>query len=1451
MDTTHKSQPKQSGGLGSARVVPGKGGTLNSERQSDGSGLAQKHSEALFRGLFELSPDAIVLIDPHNPHISWPIVDCNARACQMSGYSREELIGQSIDVLNGNTATPAERDAYLKRLRREGGFKLETQHRHKNGSMFPIEISTTLIQVGESELVMGIDRDITERKQAEEALREEKLHLTSIFSTVEDIISFLAVEPGEKYRFISINPAFFKISGLQKDQVVGRLLNEVAPEPSLGLALAKFRQAIQEKSMVRWEESFDYPTGQLFGEVTIAPVMDDAGKCTHLVGAVHNITERKRAEKVLQVRMEQLLAINQVSQSVTDFLDIDQLLADVIALADKVAGSDYTSIVLVDEKGVINKTVENIPGKLSIEKRIRREGFTAWILRTRQPVVVDEIGEDGTVQPEIGGDAPHTANPELFLPHGIKSFAGLPLVTKDHVVGVLYLHSLKTATYHSQLTLLTTIANQAAVAIENARLYEKAQAELAERERAEQSLEQERNLLRSLIDTVPDFIYAKDTEARIIQANQACARGSGVPRPEDTLGKTDFDFFPQELAAGYYADDMDVIRSGRPLLQREEQFVSATGDLRWLSTNKVPLKDDQGRIYGLVGSGRDVTARKQAEAELKASREAERIFSERLTLLSEITTELSKAENLDMLCRRAVELGCERLGFDRFTIWFLSPDHTSMQGTYGVDDQGRYTDERTDRHPLSPSAHVWPVVQGDVPLMHLKDKNLYLNGKVVGQGAQVCAGLWDGRSVTGYISVDNLLRQKPFSDQDCEIIRLFASAMGHLCTLQRAQEELRAGEERYRMLFELSPDAVAVYQAGIIAFVNQAAVKLLRGNNPADIIGKPVMDFVHPDYRQVVVERARQQHVERRTVPVIEEKFLRLDGSAVDVDVTAAPVTYQNKVASMVIFRDITERKQAAEALERQDKELRQRNEELARLYRASGSLISESSLNLLEQARKIVEIVQREFGQAYCSLLVLQKETGDLTDLVVSGQYANQVRFDKLTLDGPGLIPLAMRTNKVINVGDVHSAPEYLQGWDAAQSEMVVPLSIGNEMIGAIDLESVEPNSFNSDDERLMTIFAERAALALEHSLLYGQIEARMQQLTALRTIDMAISSSSDINLTLGILLDQLKTQLGAHAFDVLVFNPVTQTLQFFCGQGFRAQTHQYVRLRLGEGLAGKAALERQILKVHDLRTDLPGLKRTTQAMGENFSGYVGVPLIAKGQIKGVLEVFHREPLKLTSDQQAFLEATASQAGIAIDNSELFEHLQNSIADLKVAYDSTLEGWASALELRDKETEGHTRRVTDQTTRLAQVMGVKDEDLVHIYRGALLHDIGKIGVPDRIVLKTGPLTDDEWQVMRKHPTYAYKMLSPISYLREALNIPYCHHERWDGSGYPRGLKGEEIPLAARIFSVVDVWDALTSDRPYRKAWTHEQARAYLQEQAGKQFDPGIVAIFFKEEINI
>jgi putative nucleotidyltransferase with HDIG domain len=237
--------------------------------------------------------------------------------------------------------------------------------------------------------------------------------------------------------------------------------------------------------------------------------------------------------------------------------------------------------------------------------------------------------------------------------------------------------------------------------------------------------------------------------------------------------------------------------------------------------------------------------------------------------------------------------------------------------------------------------------------------------------------------------------------------------------------------------------------------------------------------------------------------------------------------------------------------------------------------------------------------------------------------------------------------------------------------------------------------------------------------------------------------------------------------------------------------------------------------------------------------------PLKIKNELIGVIYVENRARAGIFQESElGMIKAFADQAAVAIDNAQLFENLQASNRELQDAYQATLEGWVQALDMRDKETEGHTQRVTILTERLARAMGVEGDALINIIRGALLHDIGKMAIPDGILLKPDKLTDEERALIQKHPQYAYDMLKRIDFLLPAIDIPYCHHEKWDGTGYPRGLKGEEIPFAARIFPVIDVWDALISDRPYRKGYPQAEVLELIKADSGKHFDPRVVEAF-------
>jgi len=358
------------------------------------------------------------------------------------------------------------------------------------------------------------------------------------------------------------------------------------------------------------------------------------------------------------------------------------------------------------------------------------------------------------------------------------------------------------------------------------------------------------------------------------------------------------------------------------------------------------------------------------------------------------------------------------------------------------------------------------------------------------------------------------------------------------------------------------------------------------------------------------------------------------------------------------------------------------------------------------------------------------------------------------------------------------------------------------------------------------------------------GYLDAQQRQVGALVGVGSVINSSLGLKLVLEKVMDTMIALMNAERGFLMLREPNGE-----------------LRVRIGRGMDNVSlnedvfAISNTVVRrvVESGEAILTTNAQEDPRFGEQFSvavyhllSILCAPLKIKDDLIGVIYVDNRAHTGIFGpDDLGMISAFANQAAVAIDNARLFDDLQESNAELEIAYQATLEGWVRALDLRDKETEGHTKRVTTLTQRLAQSMGVDDDALIHIIRGALLHDIGKMAIPDGVLLKPSELTVEERTLIQKHPVYAYEMLSPIKFLLPALDIPYCHHEKWDGSGYPRGLKGAEIPFAARIFSIVDVWDALIYDRLYRKGIAPANVKKMITEQSGSHFDPHVVDAFF------
>lgn len=582
-----------------------------------------------------------------------------------------------------------------------------------------------------------------------------------------------------------------------------------------------------------------------------------------------------------------------------------------------------------------------------------------------------------------------------------------------------------------------------------------------------------------------------------------------------------------------------------------------------------------------------------------------------------------------------------------------------------------------------------------------------------------------------------------------------------------------------------------------IAFCNPAFAELLDAQ-PNQLLGQNLMDYVdewarHSLQHQLTLGKSGQ--IARREVPLLTAK-----GNRKVLQVTTSQrltAEGEHKGVFMAAI-DITERVRTEQALDRSE-----------RLYRA-----------LFEHANDAILLLNLE--GVY---IAANPKAADLFGCPMSEVIGKSIK-------------------------DFTSPEEYEDAWQVHKAVLdgaIMPPYECNLLRKDGSRLSVEVNVSLVRDPSGKPLYIQDILRDIsERQQREKRIRLQVQRLKAIRDIDRAITSSLDLRQTIDVLLAQTVKQLHVDAADILLYNPQEQTLGVAFRRGFHTGALRHTRLKLGEGYAGRAALEQRIVYIPNLAETPGDLSRATLLAMEGFSTYYAVPLIAKGQLKGVLEIFRRDPLQPDPEWEEFLESLASQAAIAIDNAELFRDLQRSNEELMQAYEFTLEGWAKALELRDRETEGHCQRVTEMTLRLGRAMGMNEAELVDLRRGALLHDIGKMGIPDSILLKRGPLSEEEWETMRQHPIYAYQMLSTTPYLRRALDIPFCHHEKWDGSGYPRGLKGEEIPLAARIFAVADAWDALNTNRPYRRARSKEAALEEIRTQAGKHFDPKVAETFFR-----
>lgn len=662
---------------------------------------------------------------------------------------------------------------------------------------------------------------------------------------------------------------------------------------------------------------------------------------------------------------------------------------------------------------------------------------------------------------------------------------------------------------------------------------------------------------------------------------------------------------------------------------------------------------------------------------------------------------------------------------------------------------------------------------------------------------------------------------------------------------RQTQGRLLESERRFRNAILKAPNPIMIHtEEGEVLEVNEAWLKS-TGYSREEI--KTIPEWIrlaHPEIGEEIKARIQRSYAKtfkghQGVFPVQTRSGEKLDWNFSSALLGSLP---NNQSIVITIAIDITDRIRAEE-------EKRDFYNRIIALSEIDQVIVSTLELD------EVLDLITSQLGNLinYDSMSILAIDGDDLQVIACKGFDDPEEIMGFRFPSRPGYPNYEIVKNQTpMALTDV--SKEYPTFQQPSQSNLRgdikawlgIPLFNRHEVIGMFTIDRCDEEPFTEQDIEVAMQYANPAAIAITNARLFEQAVDHLHRLEILRKIDSTITSSKDISVALHTVLEQVKVGLRADVASVFLYDEDEQVLIYQQSFGYRTEGNPDHKVPIGQGYVGTVAARKEPLYIPEVDLVDDGHHYPFSLAGEGIVSYYGFPLIAKGRLLGVLQVLQRTRLDPSPEWIEFAEALADQTGIAVDNLTLYNGLERANLELREAYDATIEGWAHALEIRDKETEGHSRRVVLLTEQVALAFGVDSEALVHLRRGVLLHDIGKMGVPDQILHKPGPLDEAEWEIMRQHPVYAYEMLKPIEYLKPALLIPYYHHERWDGSGYPKGLKGEDIPLEARIFAVVDAYDALTSDRPYRGAWSVEETVKYLRQQAGKEFDPAVVKKFLK-----
>lgn len=1459
-------------------------------------------SEETFRSIVKSSPMGIHIYQLEEDDCL-VFVGANPAADRLLGVDNSQFIGKTIEEAFPALAGTEVPERY-RRAARDGENWFTEQVNYEYGNVSgAFEVHAFQMTPGKVAILFN---EITERKRAVEALRQSEKRIQDIIRHSSSM--FYSHTPDHVLTYVS--PQSWDILGCAPEEAMVRWQEFLSDHPINQQGIEATERAIRtgERQPPYELELITRLGRKIWVQIDESPVLQD-GKTVAIVGSATDITARKQAEESERKQRHLSDALRnalETGASLSSSLEFEIILDRLLEGVEQVVPFNGGSILLVlPETGRVQTARIRGYGQVAEAERknIRKLDFEIastknlrWMYENKLPLIIPDTQKDPDWIPIEETSCLH-------------SWIGAPVIVNQEVIAFFSLQHTTPGFFTAEhLSLLQAFAGQAALALQNARLFDEVRRRAEETSALLSTSMSLSNLnLEAILQTIGEHarsIFAADgcrifllepdgetlrcelalQESQVAFSGLTIRLGQGVTGSVAASGQAeivnDMTRDPRAMLVPGTEEEPEAIMFA-PLKQRQQTIgvisIRRVGNERPFKPADLELL----KAFASLAASAVSNARLFDETRLRA---------ERLAALHAISQRLGNLLDLQTIGEVIIPEIENLLGWKRGSIWLVEGGTAIRMlnhSTPGLEGEAREKELERLRSLITGfgSGIIGSVIQDGQAIRsgNVLEDPRYIEG-APGIRSELCVPLKAAQKTIGCINFESE-SEKAFSEEDEQVLTTLAGEIAVAIERARLFDEARQRAEEFSILYRITSDlGAATTLDALMHHIAERIATLLdvpggvvylydKQNDELEIMAA-TSSYVKVGARLKLGEGLAGKVALSRQPLVIDdyriwpERSRQFEGLPFS-SVVEVPILYGGDLLGVIGAFNL------ADDEARRNRRFTENDVQLLSLFATSAGgavygirLLEDARQRLreletlqsvsaaLRQARTIQEMLPifvkysaQAIGARSGSIYLLEESTGEWVAqgwITAQGDWGPSMGDLRHQAD-EGVTGLVGANGEMYVTADWRADPVtvalpgelvYLKD---LKSGISLPLRADETIIGVMHLWFQESHTFTEAEKSLLTAIADMAGNAVQRARLHEETQKRLRYISALHNIDTAINASVDLRITLRIILGNAAKELGVDAVAIALLYPQSRTLEYVASHGFRSRMIEGMRLHPGEGLAWQAVIQRQMVSMAGA-----GQKNFDLFKEENFASQFAIPLIAKGQVQGVLQVFHRSGLRPSPDWSNFLSTLAGQAAVAVDNSILYENLQRSNLELTLAYDATIEGWSRALDLRDRETEGHTQRVTELTLNLARAMGLSEEQIMHIRRGALLHDIGKMGVPDNILFKQGELTKEEWEIMRQHPQFAYDMLSPVEHLRLALDIPYCHHEKWDGSGYPRGLKGQDIPLAARLFAVVDVYDAVTSDRPYRKAWSHEEAAEYLRQEAGRHFDPQVVQAFLK-----